>query len=625
MHLFHESRDLIFRNPTGALPCGSSVRIRLRADQPSPDVCQLRTWFGKESFYPMRRVKDDPALFEAELTMPETPCLLWYDFQVWENGQFFWYGNAEDRLGGVGALVYGSARSYQITVYDPAFQTPKWLDTAVFYQIFPDRFVKDGEPVPMDGRTLHADWNEMPEPYHESPDPYLESRVVDNGLTAAHTKLPSPSIEDKISESIARDFFGGNLSGIRQKLPYIASLGANAIYLNPVFFAAANHRYDTIDWHRIDPTLGTEKDFTELTREAEALGIRIILDGVFSHAGNLNPFFIEAKKDPLSPYREWFLFESWPDVYKSWWGIRTLPEMNKRHPDVIKYFITAKDSVVSKWLGKGASGWRIDVADELPMPYLRSLRKEVKQAGADHYLLGEVWEDASNKMTYGEMRSYCLGDTVDGVMNYPLRDAAIGFLLGQLSAFDFKRKMDSLYENYPPPFVKGLLNILSSHDRPRIINTLAGKDGASLSRAEQKTLSLSEVEYQLGKARVKVMLALILAMPGVPCIYYGDEIGMQGAADPFNRATYPWGDGDAELLRFFQSAIAQRKTHEAFRKGSLSIETLHGDVLAIRRSAQTGVCITVINRSHEPRNVAVDGQPVKCEGLSFSYFISSLT
>lgn len=585
MNLFHDSRDVTFRNPTGAQACGSLVRIRIRIEEETPDAVHLRTWFGKESFTPMRPV--GTALYEADLIMPETPCLLWYDFQVWKDGQFFWYGNAEDCLGGVGSLVYGQARSYQITVYDPSFQTPAWLENAVFYQIFPDRFAKCGEALPMEGRVLHANWNEQ------------------------------PFIMDEEQDNFAHDFFGGNLAGIRQKLPYIAALGVNAIYLNPIFFAMTNHRFDTTDWHQVDPYLGTGQDFLELVQEAEALGIRIILDGVFNHAGNHNSFFQHAKEDIHSPYRNWFLFEHWPDMYKSWWGFHTLPEIDKCQPEVIEYFVTGRNSVVQKWLRNGASGWRIDVADELPMPYLRLIRDAVKQIDENRYLLGEVWEDASNKISYGQMRSYCLGDTMDGVMNYPLCDAAVDFLLNRIDAYVFKRRMDSLYENYPEPFAHGLLNIVSSHDKPRILNTLAEKDGGDLTRAEQGKLSLSNQDYLLGKARVKLMLMLILAMPGAPCIYYGDEIGMQGAFDPYNRGTYPWGDGDEELLHFFQNAISIRKANETFSRGRLIIQAHDSDVLAIHRSMGSYTYTTVINRSREKRTIETNKGSFTIEGLSF--------
>lgn len=592
MRLLHDSRDPAYRTPTGAQPCGALVHLCLRVvEGGAPDVVTLRAWFGKESFLPMRPHPDDRFLYTADIIMPEMPCLLWYDFQVWKDGQFYWYGNAEDGLGGVGALVYGQARSYQITVYDPAFCTPQWLSQTVFYQIFPDRYAKDAyTPLPpIEERTLHANWNEQ----------------------------PLLQVDASTGDNIAHDFFGGTLRGIQEKLPYIASLGCNAIYLNPIFHASTNHRFDTNDWHQIDPYLGTEEDFIHLCQAAEALHIRIILDGVFSHAGSNSPIFQSAQTDAASPYRHWFLFDHWPDDYKSWWGFRTLPEMDKYHPDVIDYFLTGKNAVVPKWLLAGAAGWRIDVADELPMSYLRTMRNAVKRTNPDALILGEVWEDASNKISYGQMRSYCLGDTLDGVMNYPLRDTAIDFLLERIDAYVFKRKIDSLYENYPPPFARGLLNLLGSHDRPRILNTLAEQDGESLPRTERAALRLSDDELALGRSRVKLLLQLIVAMPGMPCVYYGDEIGMQGAADPFNRSGYTWDHIDDPLRAFFSNTLAMRKESVTLAEGDVSIQAINANVLRIRRTTDTYEYTVMINRSKQPELVVIDGQPVILEKLSY--------
>ncbi len=583
MRCLHDSRDGAYRSPGGAQPAGGDVCLRLRVEDGHPETVQLRLWFGKESFHPMKPSPDDPALYEASVRLPETPCLVWYDFQLWENGQFLWYGNAEDGLGGVGAKVFGEARSFQITVYDPAFASPDWTRGAVFYQIFPDRFARGsgGALLPLPGtRVWHENWNEQ----------------------------PSLEIDPKSGDNAAHDFFGGTLEGVRENLPYIASLGVTALYLNPIFSAGTNHRFDTIDWKRIDPALGTEDDFRALCRDAAALGIRVILDGVFSHSGDRSPFFASARDSADSPYRGWYAFECWPDLYKSWWGFPTLPELNKYHPDVIDYFLMDDDAVVRRWPRLGASGWRIDVADELPMEYLRLLRRAVREAKSDGLVIGEVWEDASNKISYGRMRCYCLGDTLDGVMNYPLREAAIAFLTGKIDAAAFKRRMDSLYENYPAPFARSLLNVLGSHDRPRVLNVLAGVDGNDLPREKRGALKLTEAQRARGEKLLKLLLSLIVAMPGMPCVYYGDEAGMEGAADPYSRAPFPWGREDETLTACFRETLSRRRSSAALTDGGLEILDVTPDVVAVVRSNEGGSAVTVVNRGDRAAEIAVKGR-----------------
>ncbi len=585
----HDSRDPFYRAPAGAQPCGATVRLRLRAAGGKPDTVSVRVWDGAERFYPMSPLPNDGDCYEAVLTMPDTPRLLWYDFQARADGQFFWYGNAEDGLGGLGAPVYGQARSFQITVYDPAFAAPAWSRGAVWYQIFPDRFARGerGANLPLpEGRTYHAEWSEPP------------NLLIDSGS----------------GDNVAHDFFGGTLSGIREKLPYLASLGVTALYLNPIFHAATNHRFDTTDWKRIDPALGTEDDFHALCDAAAALGVRIVLDGVFSHAGSESPFFRDARVREDSLHRDWFTFTQWPSVYKSWWGFQTLPEINKNSPEVRRYFLTGEDAVVKKWPRAGASGWRIDVADELPMDYLAQLRKSVKAAREDAIVIGEVWEDASNKVSYGDMRCYCLGDTLDGVMNYPLREAAIEFLTGRTGAHAFKRRMDSLYENYPAPFAGALLNVLGTHDRPRILNVLACVDGENLPRADRALLRLTKQQRELAKKRLALMLAIVTAMPGMPCVYYGDEAGMEGAADPYNRCTYPWDGEDAEILILYKEAIHKKKTVPALTDGTLALEALTDDVLVIARAMGGSAWVTAVNRSAEKREAFLGGKKLLLDG-----------
>ena len=583
MNCYHNSREALYRTPSGAQPCGTEITLRLRVEEErQPDKVLLRAWYGEEHFYDMLPSEDDARLYEVCVALPKTPCLFWYDFHVWSAGHFFWYGNAEDGLGGEGAPVWGSARSFQVTVYDPAFRAPEWTRGAVFYQIFPDRFRTDAGARSRAGKRDMLAWD-TPVPYRADPE---------------------------TGDFQALDFYGGSLRGIAEKLPYLESLGVTALYLNPCFEATSNHRYDTVDWKRIDPLLGDEADFSALCAEAEKRGIRILLDGVFSHAGAKNPDFLAARRSRDAKRFDWFLFNTWPDDYKCWWGFRNVPELNKNASGVREYFLSDSDSVTRRWLKAGSSGWRLDVADELPMDYLRQLRENVRAQRKDAFILGEVWEDASNKISYGQMRCYCLGDTLDGVMNYPLREAALEFLTGRIPAGAFKRRMDSLYENYPAPFAQGLLNLLGSHDRARVLNVLAGADGEEMPRPQRGKLRLTARQRETGKRLLQMMLWLICFMPGMPCVYYGDEAGMEGATDPYNRAPFPWGHEDAQLQQFFAKTLKRYRASAALAGGALEIEAPDDDALCVRRTLDGKSETLLLNRTSHARRVTAFGKSV---------------
>ncbi len=359
--------------------------------------------------------------------------------------------------------------------------------------------------------------------------------------------------------------------------------------------ARSNHRYDTADYRQIDPLLGDADDFSALCQAAQAQGIRLVLDGVFSHTGEDSVYFnrvgrfpsLGACQSPQSPYYPWYTFTRYPDRYKCWWNFHTLPEINKNAPSY-RRFILGNDGVAREWLRQGAAGWRLDVADELPMDFLRLLRAAVKEENPDALLLGEVWEDASHKEAYGEMRCYCQGDTLDSVMNYPLRAAAIDFLTEKTNAADLCRLIRSQQENYPVPFYYSLMNLAGSHDRPRIINVLCDQDGEALPPSQRGKMQLTAAEYALGKKRFLQLLRLLCALPGIPCIYYGDEAGMQGGADPFCRGTFPWGREDQELQEQVQALLLQRRQSPALQTGSLQIEALDKNALRIIRRIENG-------------------------------------
>ena len=600
MFFEHNAAEAFYRYPQGALPTGAQVRLRLciQAEQEAERV-ELRTWDGAEHRFPMRALgaRDGRSYYEAQVMVSDTPCLVWYRFEVTIGGECVLLG-APHNVGSVG--VMGSEESFQISVYDAAYRTPSWMAEGVMYQIMVDRFyhgegtdallhARDGEKV-----ELHAKWDEMP---------FLN--VSENG------------------DNFANDFYGGNLEGVRQKLPYLKEMGVTILYLNPIFSARSNHKYDTRDYMTVDPMFGDEKTLSRLCAEAKEMGIRVMLDGVFSHVGDDSVYFnrrgtfgehVGAYRDPNSPYAKWFTFKHWPDDYDCWWGFRTLPNVNEMDEDFRRHILNGEDAVVKHWVRKGTSGWRLDVADELPMEFLRELRREVKSVDPDAAVLGEVWEDASRKVAYGEMRSYVLGDTLDSVMNYPLREALIAFLTSGRTAGSVAQELMTLAMNYPKPFLYSLMNLMGSHDRPRILNVLACNDGNDIPRAKRAEHKLTAEERMIGALREHMMLRMVMSVPGMPCIYYADEAGLEGCADPFCRRTYPWGAEDKDMMAAYRRMIAIRKAHHELRTGECRYIAPCDDVLGVIRTVSGGedalgnpavdaCAVTLINRSARPTQI----------------------
>ncbi len=600
MILQHNTTDAFYRSPLGALPAGTQVRLRVAVLGPGePESVTLRIWDGKEQQFPMRPLgaREGKMYYEVQVSVSEKPCLYWYRFEAVLGGMKMTLNAPDDT--GCGEGVMGGTTDFQITVYDPAYKTPAWMPDGVMYQIMVDRFYHgEGTDALLHAKDemdasieLHKNWDDMP---------WLN--VSENGDNFAH------------------DFFGGNLEGVRQKLPYLKELGVSVIYFNPIFTARTNHKYDTSNYMQVDPMFGDEAKLSQLCEEAKAMGIRVMLDGVFSHVGSDSVYFnrrgthgekIGAYRDPDSPYKKWFTFKNWPDEYECWWGFRTLPNVNEMDDDFRKYILNGEDSVVKHWVRQGTSGWRLDVADELPMEFLRELRREVKSVDEEAAVLGEVWEDASHKVSYGTMRSYVLGDTLDSVMNYPLREALVAFLMGRKSAGAVQRELTALGQNYPKPFLYSLMNLMGSHDRPRILNVLAGNDGNDIPRDKRAEHTLSQEERMIGTLRQRMMLRVMMSVPGMPCIYYADEAGMEGCADPFCRRTYPWGEEDRQLLSYYRGMIAMRNKNTVLRTGECRyiapcddvlgvIRYIDGGADALGRKAEDACAVTLINRSSRP-------------------------
>ena len=571
METYFDPRDTRCKTPFGAAPCSTEVRFTLFDD--AFCGCELlvyREFAGAEDVCPLPPAEGG---FAGTYTVPGEGELCWYVFRLtrWDGTLSYLGKNGlrPDRDG---------AERWQLTVYEDT-GTPDWFGRGVTYQIFPDRFRRTGTPdvSGMVGRRwLHESWDDQP--------------------------VFRPDEDGQITN---RDFFGGSLAGITEKLDYLQSLSVTTLYLNPIFEAASNHRYDTADYRAIDPLLGDEETFRTLCREAHKRGMRVLLDGVFNHTGSRSRYFnadgfypeLGAAQSQDSPYYDWYSFHPWPTDYDAWWGVKTLPAVNEQRPAYRQFIFKGEDSVVRHWLRCGADGWRLDVADELPGDFIAGIRRAIEDEKPDGYLLGEVWEDGSNKVAYSQRRRYLLGRETHGLMNYPLRTALLRWLGGG-DAAEFRESMETLRANYPPAAFYGAMNFLGTHDTPRIL-TLLGAEHIPAAKEERAAFALSPAQLARGRAKLRLAGMLLYGFPGSPTLFYGDEAGMQGFEDPLNRGTYPWGQEDTGLLDFFRALGRLRKERRSLQSGSLTYIYAQGGGLVITREHEGETTMVALNAGDE--------------------------
>lgn len=598
-HLFN-SLDSAYKTPRGAVRAGEPLRLALTIPEHYGFV-EPRLVLTKDGGDPVEYRMDFKGCvegvnhFRLSLTLDEAGLYFYY-FDLYSDFRKLYRGEL-----GEAVLSWTAGACWQLTVYETDFATPKALRGGVMYQIFPDRFF-EGRPhpvMPFADRVYRA--NKQGEPYF----------------------WPNEQ-----GGQLNLDYFGGDFEGIRKKLGYLQQLGVTWIYLNPIFEAHANHRYNTADYLNADPLLGTNEEFTLLCREAKEKGIRIILDGVFSHTGSDSLYFNRegrygqggAYHDPNSPYRSWYDFDpKYPCGYRSWWGFDTLPEVREDDP-AYQQFICGKGGVIDTWLSRGASGFRLDVADELPDDFIESIRKAVKAHGPDCYLLGEVWEDATTKEAYGVRRTYLLGKGLDGVMNYPFRNAILSFLRGG-SALSSAEQLTAICEHYPAPALHALMNHLGTHDTERILTALEDEPAEGRDRYWQSGRRLPKPKYDHGIRLVRLAYAMLFTLPGVPCIYYGDEVGMQGYRDPFNRAYYDWDSTENRIKPLLRQLAKLRKECDAFWEGDFRVTRADGGLLQYRRTGPTETAEIAINRT--PRLLATRalGKVTEVDPFSFTVVV----
>lgn len=571
----YNPRDSRFKRPYGAVSAGTVLRFTLRPERArgfSHGILtarfESRDNEEERIFLPWMDMEEGRDVFAGTLPTGDYVGLIWYSFKL-------------EGLDGR-SLELGE---YQLTVYDGREEVAAWFGQGVTYQIFPDRFRRTApppDPAGMPGdRWIHRGWEEEPE-YRP----------------------------DERGEVRNRDFFGGSIAGVREKLGYLRELGVETIYFCPIFEAGENHRYGTGDYEKVDPLFGTNGEFEALCAEAHAMGMRVMLDGVFNHQGFVSKYFNGDGSYPCptpgahqsmdSPWYKWYNFQRWPDRYDAWWGIYTLPAVNESEPSYLDYVIRGEDSIVRRWLRAGADGWRLDVADELPDSFVCALHAAVRETKPDGVVIGEVWEDGSTKVAYGVRRKHILGGHCDGLMNYPFRNACISYLLGG-DAGQFMEEMERLRENYPRWAYYSAMNALGTHDTPRILTLLGtGSACTEYTKAWRADHRLTPEQRARALSLLKLGALILFAFPGSPTVYYGDEAGMEGFEDPFNRRTFPWGREDRALTAWYAALGRLRNTQSALRDGDISYLAAEGRVLAFTRTLGEQAVAAAVNAGPEP-------------------------
>lgn len=562
------SRKIECKSPYGAVKCGEKLSLHF----------PIASWVSVDKMFVFIRLGDVSTPVEMRFEKSENGFsvytadyvfdaagIYYYRFEMRNRDGVWYYGRGEN-----GESVCGeNLPEWQLTVYKSSYKTPDFAKGNIIYHIFVDRFNRaDGVKTKRKYR-LHESFSESPE------------------VVSADGKY------------YADDFFGGNFNGIREKLDYLEELGVGIIYLSPIFKAYSNHRYDTGDYLKVDELLGTEDDFKRLLDAAHEKGMKVILDGVFNHSGADSLYFnkfgtydsLGAYQSKSSPYYDWYYFKKFPDEYACWWGCDNVPDLNKSNKDY-RALVFGKNGVVEKWQKLGADGWRLDVVDELPIDFVNLLIKKIKSVNKDALVIGEVWEDASTKVSYGELRPYLLGDQLDGTMNYPFMNAIIAYVRDGDERF-FKDTVQSILENYPKETVYCLMNSLGTHDTVRIINALSDVRAHGWSKTHKLGYKLPDSEYEKAKKKLYLASVLQFTLPGIPSIFYGDEAGLQGFDDPINRRPYPWGSEDKEILTHYKKLGRIRRENRAVFSGGFNMRDENGLVAYERAGGDDEILIAV--------------------------------
>ena len=593
MRILYNSKDIHFKSPFGTLTEGQKCKISIHIPK-SCQTTQVKLIFLLENMSEYKFVfmektdeTDNYEIFSCSFELEKADLYFYYFHITTKNEAFSLYREGYDQTN------MEAGELWQLSCIPNNFSVPKEYFGNIMYQIFPDRFNQEGV----------CDTNGKLEPF------WIHENKLD---------IPNHRPNEK-GEVENCDFYGGNLNGIASKLDYLSSLGVGVIYLNPIFKAWSNHRYDTADYHKIDELLGNEDDFSNLCKMAHERGIKIILDGVFSHTGSNSKYFDKlgifgngAYNCSDSPYRSWYDFQEYPHIYTSWWGIETLPCVKEMDEGFLDYIINSENSVIAHWLKKGADGFRLDVADELPDEFIALLRSRLKSIKPDALLIGEVWEDASNKISYNKRRRYFVGGELDSIMNYPFRSCIINYVKNKDNGIGLKETVMTIAENYPKDVLHTLMNMLSTHDTPRILSVLSNEPFPE-NKNDCAGYTMSETALYDALSRLRVAVFLQFVLPGMPCIYYGDEIGTEGLGDPFCRGYFRWDKVDSNsLLDFFVRLSNIRNTEDTLKYGSVTVESDGFGRVIIERKNNNDICRAYVNMG-EPLNITLSGKTLLCE------------
>ncbi len=486
---------------------------------------------------------------------------------------------------------------FRLLVFEADFKTPDSFGKGVMYHAFVDRFYRGEDErvrdiVCRDDAVMNSDW-----------------------------QCGIPQYADRVGDPLKNnEFFGGTLYGIAEKLDYLESLSVKTIYLSPIFEAYSNHKYDTGNYLAVDKMFGGDKAFEYLLEKAKEKGIGIILDGVFNHTGDDSLYFNKCGKygrggaynDESSPYRNWYFFKNWPNQYESWWGIDILPKLNHEN-ESCRALITGEGGVIEKYTKMGIAGWRLDVADELNDKILDEIRLVAKRESyGEAVIIGEVWENACDKVAYGNRRRYFSGRQLDSVMNYPLKNAIVSFCQFGDAEMLYNTLIE-IYASYPKQVSMKLMNVLGTHDTDRII-TVLGSDLSDFegSNAELSRRRLCEEKLTRAISRLKIAAALQYTAYGIPSLYYGDEVGLEGYHDPFCRMPFPWHeicDGyRAELLSYYRRLGEIRRNNSALTDGDFYVIKHTESSIVYARENACGLIIVVANRGESYTIDIPDGE-----------------
>lgn len=548
--------DTRFKKPIGGVAVNEDFELTVYAEKTARSAFAVLTKDGEQPVYYEMAKTDCGDRSEFTLKMRVTTSGLYFYYFVIDSVPVY----ADIDL----CASAQASESWQLTAYRRVYDVPDMTDGGIIYQIMPDRFHDGGKKLRTKTRDMvyRDDWGGVPS---YKPD---GEGIVQN-----------------------RDMFGGNLYGVIEKLDYLKSLGVKVIYLNPIFEAASNHKYDTGNYRRVDGDFGGNEALVALIKAADGKGMKIMLDGVFSHTGADSIYFnkygrydsVGAYMSQSSPYYGWYDFEQFPDEYKCWWGVKILPCVNETNP-TFDEFINGEEGIIRTYMRMGVAGWRLDVADELPDEFLTRLVRAAKKVNPKAMILGEVWEDASNKISYGERRRYMSGLQLDSATDYPLKDAIINFVAcGDASGL--KRAVNVRLNNYPKHILHRMMNLLGTHDTPRILTLLSGE---SLPHEKSERAEFEIKNRAEAAKRLKTAAVLQYTLPGVPCVYYGDEAGMEGCEDPFNRRCFPWGNEDVDLTEFY-CALGNLRKLPQLTEGDITDVAADGKCFAFTRGGNVRI------------------------------------